>query len=182
MLLVIALSTLLASAAGQGCPSNVCNSYFANALGGPVDCCNHNFESNPRCTWGGTPVSFTLSGTCTAGGKQYKVLRPSNSQGPPGSSGCRCSNPSTTVSPTPSIKMTVELKAKVGQDIKGFDLGCDGASTCMICSGLQGLQAACASRPQCVAFTFEPAQNCGYLKTAAGPMTSRSGWVVYSRM
>lgn len=76
--------------------------------------------------------------------------------------------------------MSVQLKPKSGQDIKGSDIGCDGQSYCKVCGGLDNVKNACAGRPKCVAFSFDPASNCGYLKTAA-TLQGRSGWVAYVR-
>jgi hypothetical protein len=40
----------------------------------------------------GTPVSFRLVRTCAQDGKTYPVLTQSNTQGPPGTTECRCPN------------------------------------------------------------------------------------------
>jgi hypothetical protein len=62
--------------------------------GGPIDCCKYKYSgSGSKCQWGGTPVSFTLVGTCSADGKTYQTLSASNSQGPPGQPNCRCKDP-----------------------------------------------------------------------------------------
>lgn len=137
-----------------------------------------------RCAWGGTPVSFTRSRICSQDGKQYNILNKSNYQGPPGSNECRCKTPTSTPAPVPpaSVKITVDLKAKTGKDIKGSDIACDGQKYCKVCRGVSAITAACASRPRCVAFVFEQGSDCGYLKTAAEPLVDRQGWVVYSRL
>lgn len=89
----LALLTPGAAAQRSSCPSAVCNSYFANAMGGPVDCCNHDFSKSSNCRWAGTPVSFDYVRSCEDSAKAYKVLSQSNFQGPPGSRECRCSSP-----------------------------------------------------------------------------------------
>jgi hypothetical protein len=49
-----------------------------------------------------------------------------------------------------------------------------------VCGGLEAVRAACAKQlAQCKAFTFNPLDNCGYLKKASGALQSRTGWVTY---
>jgi hypothetical protein len=63
--------------------------------GGPIDCCKFKYSgTGGKCQWGGTPVSFTLAGTCSSGGQTYQTLIASNAQGPPGQPNCRCKDPS----------------------------------------------------------------------------------------
>ncbi|KAF8066336.1 hypothetical protein HT031_002660 [Scenedesmus sp. PABB004] len=181
-LALLALLGAAAGAAAQGCPSATCNAYFANAMGGPVDCCKNNFNSNAKCAWGGTPVSWRRTRTCTAGGANYDVLVQGNSQGPPGSTECRCSNPSvgTTPSAVVPVSMTVQLKPKADMDIPGNDIPCDKNAFCMVCGTLTDVKDACAARGRCVAFTWDAVNQCGYLKAGAG-VAGKRGWTAYVR-
>lgn len=46
----VCLAVLCQQAAAQTCPSTVCNAYFANAMGGPMDCCKWDYNKGP-CRW-----------------------------------------------------------------------------------------------------------------------------------
>jgi hypothetical protein len=43
------------------------------------------------------------------------------------------------------------------------------------------LRDACAGRGDCVAFTYDPAGKCGYLKGGTSGAKGRGGWVAYLR-
>jgi hypothetical protein len=52
-----------------------------------------------------------------------------------------------------------------------------------VCGGLEAVRAACAKQlAQCKAFTFNPLENCGYLKKASGNLQNRTGWVAYVQL
>lgn len=183
--LVIVLAA--GAAAQSSCPAQTCSAGH-NAAGGWKDCCQHDYKAESKCAWPGTPVSWTSTRTCTGSdGKSYYVLVQGNFQGPPSPSAeCRCSNPTGAVSPSTKpapapIQMCVTLKPRQDSDIKGSDVACDGQSFCKVCGGLTAVQNRCINTPSCVALTFEPATQCGYLKSAAGSVSARAGWLVYSR-
>jgi hypothetical protein len=49
-----------------------------------------------------------------------------------------------------------------------------------VCGGLESVRAAWAKHiSQCNAFTFNPLEDCGYLKRASGALQNRQGWVAY---
>lgn len=184
-----ALLALIAPAMAQQCPSKQCESYFANALGGPVDCCNHDY-SKGKCSWGGTPVSWSKVSTCNSGGANYLVLTQSNSQAPPSGEQCRCkgampgggSMPTTKpVQNLSPLSVCVTLTPRYDVDLQGADVQCDGQSYCKVCGGVDAVKGACLSKPRCVAFTFEQATGCGYLKTSADSRNTRAGWVSFTR-
>jgi len=180
LLVAVALAAL-ACAQAQTCPSAVCNSYFANAAGGPIDCCWYNYQSpGDKCSWGGTPVSFQWKGTsCVKDSKPYMVLYASNSQGPPGTPNCRCANMYSVTPPTaPGYSWSYNA------DIQGKDLAADGKGYYKVCApGNPAAIAAKCNEPHkggnCVAFTWDG--NCGYLKFANGPTTFKKGWYTYKK-
>lgn len=182
------LAAGLACAAAQACPSTVCKAKFDNAYPAPTDCCVHDYKANPKCKWGGTPVSWTQVRTCSAGGASYSVLTQGNFQGPPPSSAeCRCAN--TVAAPSGGsqgatkplqVSSSVTLKPQADKDMAGNDISCSGQSFCKVCGGLESVRAACAKQqPGCKALTFNPLEGCGYLKKASGALASRQGWVTY---
>ncbi|KAF6251909.1 hypothetical protein COO60DRAFT_577781 [Scenedesmus sp. NREL 46B-D3] len=187
-IIVVILFVLgLAFAVAQGCPSTVCQAKFDNAYPAPTDCCVHDYKSTPKCSWGGTPVSWTRVRTCSSGGGTYSVLARANFQGPPGSSAeCRCGSTVATSAASQStwrplqLSPSVTLKPVMDKDMSGSNVACNGQSFCKVCGGLEAVRAACAKLPaQCRAFTFNPVESCGYLKSAAGALQGRTGWVSY---
>jgi hypothetical protein len=50
-IVLVLLAALCAQATAQACPTTVCNSYFANAMGGPIDCCKWDYNKG-TCKWG----------------------------------------------------------------------------------------------------------------------------------
>lgn len=106
--------------------------------GGPIDCCKYSYSGpGSKCQWGGTPVSFTLVGTCSADGKTYTTLSASNSQGPPGQPNCRCKDPAgsaPTPAPTPAPATVSGFVARTNTDVPGKDLPSDGKSFTQVSS------------------------------------------------
>lgn len=158
------------------CPatcSGLLSASFDNALGGPADCCKFDYSKGRTCSWGGTPVSFNRVRTCQADGKTYSVIEKLNSQGQ-GAPQCRCPN---AVASAAQVKV---FNAKGNSDISGADIPCDGKSFCKVCGLIDEVKAACIRNAACVAFTFAPAGDCGYLKSSSAKIVSRNGWVTYA--
>eukprot|EP00775_Hariotina_reticulata_P008287 gene8287-8474_t len=151
--------------AADPCPSKVCEAYFGNAVGGPIDCCYWDYGKNPKCQWGGTPVSWTRPGTCVENGKTFNVLYKGNFQGDPNAKEyCKCKNDIPSVSGPSSITVCATLKARFGTDIKGNDLACDNLIYCKKCGGVDAVAKACGAVAKCAAFVMEDGTSCGYLK------------------
>jgi hypothetical protein len=112
----------------------------AGLQGGPIDCCKYSYSGpGSKCQWGGTPVSFTLVGTCSADGKTYQTLSASNSQGPPGQPNCRCQEAAATdggegAGGTPEA--VSGYTARPNTDIPGKDLPSDGLGYTKVCVAL----------------------------------------------
>ncbi|KAF8061404.1 hypothetical protein HT031_004495 [Scenedesmus sp. PABB004] len=182
-LLALALALGAAAAQRSSCPSTKCVAYYEYAK---VDCCKHDYGADAKCFWGSTPVSWRRVRTCQDAAVAYDVLVQSNFQGPPTNTECRCEGPSVSGGgggSTPAfapVSMTVELKPKSDMDIPGNDIACNGASFCKVCGSLDAVKSACASRGRCVAFTWDVAGKCGYLK-AAGSLAGKRGWVAFTR-
>lgn len=168
----------------QACPSAVCNSYFANAVGGPTDCCKFSYSGNgAKCQWGGTPVSFTLTGTCSADGKTYQTLAASNMQGPPGQANCRCKDPTAGSTPTPAPVPVTGFVLRTNTDVPGKDLPSDGKSFTQVCGPPSAVAARCAQGHRagpCVGFVYDEKAKCGFIKSSAAGATARAGFTLYT--
>lgn len=59
-------------------------------------------------------------------------------------------------------------------DVQGYDIACAPEMTfCKICGGIAAVEAACQQYSACMAFTFDPEGQCGYLKASADKRTPR---------
>lgn len=61
------------------------------------------------------------------------------------------------------------------------DVSCNGAAFCKVCGGVDEVRKACLGQARCVAFTYDAASSCGYLKSGIDAAKGRSGWVAYTR-
>lgn len=81
---------------------------------------------------------------------------------------------------TPTAHSNQVFNAKGNSDISGADIPCDGKSFCKVCGLIDEVKAACIRNAACVAFTFAPAGDCGYLKSSSAKIVSRNGWLTYA--
>lgn len=86
---------------------------------------------------------------------------------------CRCPSPTNVTVTSPLAKATSNT------DIKGNDIACNKQQYCKVCGGVSAVQNACVQNAVCLAFTYEAASKCGYLKSVRGPLVKRPGWTTF---
>lgn len=64
--------------------------------------------------------------------------------------------------------------------VKGNDIQCNGENYCRLCGWtVSDVIKECNRRPDCVAFTTEPSNECAYLKSAAPSTETGEEFVTY---